>query len=160
MAGAALTLVSIACTGGPAGVDCDQSGSPSAQVGGGSDSVGFVALQSGDPMTVVLGPQGLYMVTPSVRVQNMAGGQAGRVGDSDDPRVEFQLYQGSTNIGGSAREYLGLTSTADGSEVLGVFTPFTVDISTYINQTITVKVDVVDACGNHATGSLDVVAQQ
>ena len=155
-----MVLAGAACNGIAGGVDCDQFGSASAQVGGGSDSVGFVALQSGDPMTVVLGPQGLYMVTPSVRIQNMSPGKAGRVGNSDDPRVAFSLYQGTTNIGGSAREYLGLTQTADGAEVLGVFTPFTVDISTYINQTITVKVEVDDACGRSATGSLDVLVQQ
>jgi len=149
-----------ACGGGGEPVDCTPGGTPSAQVGGGSQGTGFIALQSGDPMTVVLGPQGLYMVTPSVRVQNMYPGQAGRTGDGADPIIEFTLELAGDTIGGSAREHMGLTVTADGGERLGVFTPFTPDISNYIDQTITVRVDVEDACGRTASASLDVFAEQ
>jgi len=153
-------LLSILAGCGGEGVDCTNTGNPTALVGGGTDSTGFVPLSSGATMTVVLGPQGLYMVTPSVRTENLYPGEAGRVGNGSDPVVEFSLFLGSTNIGGSAREHLGLTPTADGDEKLGVFTPFTPDISTYINQTITVQVDVEDACGRTASDSLDVVAEQ
>ncbi len=155
-----LLLGAVGCGGDGEVIDCAIGGSASAQVGGGTDSTGFVVLQSGDPITVSFGPQGLYMVTPSVRVQNMYPGKSGRVGNSNDPRIEFELLQGSTTIGGSARENLGLDVSTLGAERLGVFTPFTPDISTYINQTITIKVTVNDACGRSASDSIDVVAQQ
>ncbi len=159
LAGLVMCGLLAACGGGEP-VNCTPMGSPSAQVGGGTGSTGFVVLDPGDPMAVTLGPQGLYMVTPSVRVQNMYPGQAGRIGDDADPVVEFSLELGGDNIGGSARENLGLTVTADGAEVLGVFTPFTPDLYTYINQLITVRVEVEDACGGTASASLDVIAEQ
>ncbi|HTM22055.1 MAG TPA: hypothetical protein VL172_16145 [Kofleriaceae bacterium] len=140
-------------------VDC-QPGQAAALVGGGSESTGFVVMSSGDAMTVVLGPQGLYMVTPSVRVQNMYPGEAGRVGNDADPLVEFTLVLDGEVIGGSAREHLGMAEGPDGAERLGVFTPFTPDLSTYIGRTVTVRVEVEDACGQTATAALDVVADQ
>jgi hypothetical protein len=156
MALAALVLG--ACGDGET-IQCDFTGSASAVVGGGTAQTGFLALQSGAPMEVTLGPQGLYMVTPSVRVQNMYPGESGRTGNANDPEISFEVHMGGSLIGGSAREYLGLTASAGGAERLGVFTPFTADRSQYIGQLVTVSVQVKDACGRSAGGTLDVTAQ-
>jgi len=141
-------------------VNCSFSGPASATVGGGSQQVGFVNMSPGDDMVVVLGPQGLYMVTPSVRVNEMWPGKAGRTGNSNDPEILVELYMGGSLIGGSARENLGLRVTAAGAEALGIFAPFTAELNTYLNQTITVRAEVSDACGREASDELDVVAVQ
>jgi hypothetical protein len=150
----------VACGG--ESTECQPGGSATAQVGGGSESTGFVVLQPGDVMLVVLGPQGLYMVTPSVRVQNLDPGQAGRVGDPADPLIEFTLELDGEVIGGSARQNLGMAEGPDGADALGVFTPFTdIDqVPSYLGHTITVRVSVEDAGGQCATGALTVVAEQ
>jgi len=111
-------------------------------------------------MVVEFGPQGLYMLTPSVRVQGMHAGVAGRTGNSNDPLIELEAYLGSELIGGSAREYLGLTQTAVGDERLGIFMPFTAELSTYVGQNVRIHAVVSDACGASASDDLTVLAQQ
>jgi len=138
-------------------ITCDFSGSASALVGGGTLQTGFVNMSDGADMGVVFGPQGLYMVTPSIRVQNMYPGKAGRTGHSNDPQIEIELVMGGDVIGGSARENLGLRTSLDGSEALGIFAPFTVDRGDYIGGTVTLRGSVTDACGRSASDDLQVV---
>ena len=141
-------------------VNCNFSGPASALVGGGNLQLGFVNMSDGADMTVVLGPQNLYMVTPSIRVQNMYPGQAGRTGNSNDPEVRIELFMGDNLIGGSARENLGLSQSAEGAEALGIFAPFTAALNDYLGSTVIVKGTVEDACGRSASDELQVVTVQ
>lgn len=157
---AVLILCSAGCgvVGGECDPTCNFSGAPTALLGGGTSQTGFVNLSDGDEMTVTLGPQGLYMVTPSVRVQNMDTGQSGQR-TSCEPEVLIEIIKDGSVIGGSAREHIGLTKTANGGEALGVFTPFTAETD-YLGMVVTLRAQVSDACGNSATDELDVRAVQ
>ena len=160
----ALALALTGCFGGGGDddepVDCNFSGPASAQVGGGTSQTGVVNMSDGADMIVVLGPQGLYMVTPSIQVQNMYPGQAGRTGHSNDPEVLVELYMDGALVGGSARENLGLRQTAGGAEALGIFAPFTIDLGDYLGKTVTVRGTVKDACGRSASDDLQIMAVQ
>jgi len=140
------------------GVSCDPAGTPALVIGGGAAQTGFVVLATGDPMPVVLGPQGLYMVTPSIRAQGLAPGQSGRTNDDRDPLVALEAKTGDTLIGASLREHLGLTVTADGAERLGIFLPFNADPPAYLNKRVQLTATVTDACGRTATGALEITA--
>jgi len=142
-------------------VDCSTvTGSPSVQVGGGTAQTGFVDLQDGAEMVGVLGPQGLYMVTPSIRAHGVFPGEDGRAGNPDDPVVLVETFQSDSLVGGSASEHLGLTQTANGLERYGIFVPFTGDLSEFVGETVTLKATVTDACGNNAVDELNIVVQQ
>ena len=152
-----LALVALGC-GGEA-VDCTFTEAASVVLGGGTVQTGFLALNDNDVMTVVLGPQGLYMVTPSVRVRGMYPGVAGRR-DGNDPLIEIKAYLNDVEIGSSAREHLGLTQTANGDEGLGIFMPFTVVQADYLNQSVLLRGTVSDACGRSANDELTIVVVQ
>ena len=156
----AIMVAGCGCGGDGEVVDCTFDEAPSVVVGGGTTQTGFLDLNDGADMTIVLGPQGLYMVTPSVRAFGMYPGVSGRTGNSNDPEILIELLDGSTVIGGSARANLGLTGTVAGDERLGIFTPFTEELSTYLGQTVTIRGEVTDACGRSASDTLDIVPMQ
>jgi len=142
-------------------VECGSvTGTPSLEVGGGTMQTGYVMLSDGADMLGVLGPQGLYMVTPSVRAQGVYAGQDGRAGHPDDPLVIVELYLEGSLVGGSAQENLGLTTNTDGMERLGIFVPFTGDLSDLVGKTVSLQATVTDACDNSATDELQVVLKQ
>ena len=141
-------------------VTCDFNGPAWALGGGGTQQTGFVNLSDGAEMTVTLGPQGLNMVTPSIRVQNMYPGKAGRTGNPNDPTVLVELFINGQAVGGSARENLGLRVSADGADALGIFAPFTIDLDEYLGKMVTVRGTVEDACGRSASDELEILAIQ
>ena len=165
-------LPMLACTVGgvgdddpPAGadaavLDCQFSVAPSVTLGGGSEQTGFVDMADGGEMSIVLGPQGLYMVTPSIRTLGLYPGTAGRVGHADDPQILIEIISSSIVVGGSAEENLGLTQTASGSERLGIFTPFAENAAQYVDQSVTLRATVSDACGKSSSDELGIIVRQ
>ncbi len=163
IAAASLAAAGPGCGSDSEPINCNFTGAASAVVGGGTDSTGFLNLNDGDEMTVSLGPQGAWMVTPSIRVQNMWPGKSGRTGNSNDPEVVTELYLDGNLVGGSAREYLGLTpAVGGGAEALGMFSPFVreLELVDYLGRTVRIRGVVEDACGRRASDELDVVVRQ
>ena len=119
---------------------------------------GFGNLADGDPMTVVLGPQGLNMMTPSIRARGVSPGKSGRTGGASDPLVSLEAFEGGSLIGASARSRLGLTVGAEGAERLGIFLPFNVDPPRFLNKRVRIRGSIEDACGRTATSELEVMA--
>lgn len=148
----------LACGKGSAGVSCDPAGPASVKIGGGSPQTGFVNLADGGAMTVVLGPQGLNMITPSIRAQGVSPGKSGRMGNAEDPLVALEASEGGSVVGASARARLGLMVTAEGAERLGIFLPFSVDPPRYLNKRLRISASIEDACGRTASGELEVTA--
>ncbi len=141
-------------------IDCQFSESASVTVGGGTEQAGFVEMTDGGEMTMVLGPQGLYMVTPSIRASGFYPGTAGRAGHPDDPQILIEIFLSGSLVGGSAEEHLGLTQTTAGDERLGIFTPFTGDVGQYVEQMVTLRASVSDACGSSSSDELSIVVRQ
>ena len=136
------------------------SGTPTLLLGGGTQQTGFIDLQDGADMVALLGPQGLFMVTPSVRAHAVHPGKSGRTGNDEDPKIEIQLISGSTAVGGSGINHMGLTETLEGDERLGIWTPFEGDVTSHVGQMITLRGTITDACGRTATDELEVVVRQ
>jgi len=146
---------------GPAEVvDCAADEAPMLLLGGGSSLTGFVNLADGDDMTGVLGPQGLYMVTPSIRSRGVYPGSAGRVGNRNDPQIVVEVFSGGALVGGSAREHMGMTPTPDGFERLGIFVPFEGLLSEYVGSQVTLRATLTDACDREVVDELNVVIRQ
>ena len=141
-------------------VDCTAGETASLLLGGGTAQTGFVNLDDGDEMTGVLGPQGLYMVTPSVRSRGVYPGSAGRVGNGNDPLILIEVFRGSDLVGGSAHEHMGMTPTPDGFERLGIFVPFEGNLSDYVGSLVTLRATLTDACDRELTDELDVIVRQ
>lgn len=142
------------------GVDCcSLSGMASLTIGGGTTETGFVELAEGAEMTVILSPSGLWMLLPSIRAHNVWPGTAGSNSAIDDPRIELTLHHGGDRIGGSPKDRLGLTATADGLERIGIWTPFGEEPTSLADMTVTIRGTISDACGRTATDSLDVVVR-
>ena len=135
-------------------------GTPDLELGGGNPQTGFVELSAGSDMLGVLGPQGLYMVTPSVRAMGVYPGEDGRAGHPDDPMVIIETYLDGVLVGGSAEENLGLTVNVAGMERLGIYVPFDGDLSEFVGKTVTLRATIEDACGNSASDELQVVVRQ
>lgn len=153
----AIVTAAAACSGeGGEPVDCSAAGPASAELGGGTQGTGFIPLSDGSAMTLVLGPQGLYMVTPSVRVRGMYPGVAGRLNHDSDPEIVIEARLDGALIGGSAREHIGMVEVGDAAETTGVFVPFDVDRAEYLGELVTLELEVSDACGRSATDALAV----
>jgi len=131
----------------------------------------FVALESGDPMRVVITAQGYFALQPAIRVRGLWPGEPGRIGHEDDPRIAIHAYLGESYVGGTdvsaetgtqldEDPHLGLTSTAEGAELLGIDLVFLdeLDPLDYLNQTLELRGDVSDACNESASAVLEVVA--
>ncbi len=172
----ALLLLLSGCSGDPDGSgnggtqackpnppDCSLFPGPaSISMGFGTKQTGYAIVADGAKKQVELGPQGLYMFQLAVRAQGMSAGEAGRVGCQDDPLVVVEIWHNSTQVGGSGAFYSGLSSTVDGLELSGIFTPFDSfdEIGQYIGQTVKLKSTVTDVCGNMGTDELDVEVLQ
>ncbi len=177
----AFSMGGVACTGSTSGggggddpdamtpvvtADCDSlSGTPTVTIGAGISTTGFVAADDGDDMFGQVGPQGLFMVTPSICVDNMWPGQAGRAGNNpNDPEVVYQTFLVSDNseIGGSATERLGLTPKTGCDELLATFVPFfdNIESTVYMNEEVKLRVTVKDACGQTTTDELTIIVTQ
>ena len=142
-------------------IDCQFSDAATLLVGGGTQQTGFIELQDGSEMLAALGPQGLFMVTPSVRAHAVHPGKGGRTGNTEDPKIEIQLIAaGGAVVGGSGSNHMGLTQTLEGVERLGVWAPFEGDVAAHVGNTITVRGSITDACGRTAVDELDVIVRQ
>ncbi len=132
---------------------------PAVVMGGGTDQTGFVTIVEGADMAVTIGPQGLYMVTPSLRTTGLYPGTGGSRGQPHDPMVVVDIYLGELQIGGSAQERVGMNTTATGAELLGIFSPFSGNRDQYDGMLVTLRATVEDACGRTGTAELSVIAR-
>ena len=146
---------------GDQGPDCSSfTGAASLVLGAGTQQTGYVEIEDGDDMMGTLGPQGLYMVTPSIRAQQMYPGVEGRVRHDDDPMIMIEARIGGETVGGSARTRMGLTIADDGLERLGVWVPFDGDLTLYVNKMVLLRATVTDACDRSVMDTLLVRVRQ
>lgn len=135
----------------PCGVSCaTQSGlTPTVRLGVGVDA--FTAVDDGDTVDFVLGPQGRYHLVAALQAYGVRGGVAGTLGSNApcNPDVSFDvLHDDVPDVDGPMAR--GLSPLDDGlsSELLGVVVPVAVGTAAQIDgQTVTLAVTVADTCG-------------
>ncbi len=142
---------------------CEAITEPAAlEIGDGEGSANggrFVEVRDGDEMEVLLSPDGLYFFAVSIRARGVYPGEPDRWGHPSDPEIRIDLTYGQTLVGGSY-ERRALTVTEDGAERLGIFVPIFPDPypPEFFDQLVTFRGEIADACGNNATGELEVLA--
>ena len=82
-----------------------------------------------------------------------------RCTELEDPRVLLEIFDQSAGIVAAATQHLGLTSTEQGAEALGILIVLESEwpISELLGNTVTLRGEITDACGNTATDELNVV---
>lgn len=134
---------------------CEPQGESWLLLGGGDFQRGFEELADGEAMTVVLGPDGFYRLTVSVRAQGIYPGQADRQGHPVDPLIGVETWLDADVVGDFSPTRLGMSPTPDGYEKLGLWVAF--HGQPPVGQTVTLKAQVSDSCGVTVSDELDVV---
>jgi hypothetical protein len=118
-------------------------------------------LADGDDVSIILGPQGGYMVPLSLRAGGILGGDPDDPTDPDNPRVTFQAFLQEDGEGadplGSITVVRGLDAVDEAEfELLGTWLVFdaAVDTSVYFDQPLRVDARIADPLGNEATDSV------
>jgi len=131
------------CPPGPPGV---------VEVGLGDLDTGFVAIDDGDEVTVVLGPQGLHMVVVSARVYAMQMPPM----DATTVRMAVAIRAGGRVVGGTVADVVPASPLEDGArvELLGARAVFTVeDVRALDGVAAELDVVVTDGCGRELRGT-------
>lgn len=138
---ALLAALALAACDSTAELECLNPEAGVAEVGAGDLTTGFIELEDGDEVRVVLGPQGLHMIVVS-----------GRARDFEMPReaqihVEVGVRAGGEIVGGTVAN-VEPSSFSDGAvELLGLRAVFTVaEVRPLDGQLADVELIVVDGC--------------
>lgn len=118
------------------------------EVGIGNLSTGFVAIEDGDEVQVVLGPQGLHMIVVSARIQ---GYEAPPYGER--ARVTAATRLDGTVIGGTVDFLTPNEAAADQVEFVGLRSVFTAETEVFVGRQADVVVTVRDGCSRDVRAS-------
>lgn len=144
----ALLVVAVACEPAPdvEPMVCRTTAPVEAELGGGDLGTGFVDIENGGALTIVLGPQGLHMVVVSLRLQNFelpsAGG--GRI------PLSVAVRLGDEVVGGTWGDFVPSDVRDTEVEFLGLRAVFTVsEIEPLVGQSAEVVATLRDGCGRN-----------
>jgi len=130
------------------------------EIGAGADQ--FAPLADGDSVSIVLGPQGGFMVALALRTGGIVPGDPSDPTDPDNPRVTFRIVPaGGGDPFGVVTEQRGVSAAGDdGYELAGswlIFNP-ALDTADYFDQMVDLSVTVVDRRGESASDGVSVTA--
>ncbi len=133
----------------------------SLEIGGGTYTTGFVELEDGDELRVTLGPAGGLALFLSFRARGIYPGKEGPREHRHAPLSRIELFLEGESVG----LRLGggvLTDTDQGAERLEAGVLFYSDElwPEILGQTLTVRAEISDECGNFATDELNAVAAE
>lgn len=112
-------------------------------VGLGDLGTGFVEIEDGDDVPVVLGPQGLHMIVVSVRLDQFEMPSLG-----DQTKVSIAIRQDGELVGGLAGDLPPTTVAGESVEFLGLRAEFVVaEIEPFVGKRADIVVTVLDGCG-------------
>ncbi len=111
-----LLAVLFACSANAA--DPADAGPPGLEIGTGERS--FEALQDGQNIFIVLGPQGGYHFFGSLQARNMNAGDSEDLSDPSNPSTLFEAFVGDTRVDAMASSYRQGLKVRDGvAEMIG-----------------------------------------
>jgi len=127
-----------------------------ATLGTGDKVKGFKPLNDGDDLMVALGPQGLYMITPSLKLKHFEMPVIG----TSNTRVSVTVRRQGTLLGGiEVSTPPDKLDEPDTIAFLGVQMPFTTEeTSAYLGSPMMtdVAMSLVDGCGRRITSTRSV----
>lgn len=125
-----------------------------AELGKGDLDTGFIALEDGDEIEVVFGPQGMHMIVVSARIVDFEAAGAGGTGTD----VSVAIRYGGEILGGTVGQLEPSLETEDGVEFLGIRAVFTVsEIEPFDGVPAEVEMVVVDGCGREISAERTLV---
>ena len=152
-------LLLLACPGCDPAADveptvCRNPTPATGSLGLGNKATGFIPVVAGDPVTVVLGPQGLHMVVLSVRLDDFELPSVGGV----RTRVRAAVRDNGKVVAGAV-ENAAAPAVVDamGVEFLGIRATFQADeVDPFDGRLADVSITVRDGCGRdvRAAGQL------
>ncbi len=142
--------------------ECDDISEPaSLEIGGGSDATRFVELEDGDELPVALGPAGGMVLFLSLRARGIHPGKQGPAEQRYAPLSRIELFFEGQSVGlGGGRAVL--TDADQGAEWLRTAVLFYSEElwPEILGQTLTVRAEINDECGNFATDELNAVVAE
>lgn len=110
-------------------------------------------------MVTYLNFVGAWVSEGGIRAHGIYPGEPGRAGHVEDPRVLLEIFDQSEKIATSAEERLGLTITEQGAEAPTIWIVFDSErpISERLGNNVTLRGQLIDACGNTTTDELEVI---
>ncbi len=121
-----------------------------AELGKGDLSTGFTELSDGDDVHVVFGPQGMHMLTLSLRVWDMEPSQAGGVGN----RVSVGIRHEGVVVGGVSNDMEPSAQQDEITEFLGIRSVFTAaEVDVLDEEMANIEVIVSDGCGRELSAT-------
>lgn len=123
----------------------------------------YVAIEDGQTLSIVAGPQGGHMIALGLRAGGVIPGDPLDPTEIDNPRATFRINPvGSEDVVGITTVQRGLTTVDENTfELVGtwlVFNP-SVDTALYFERDLRVDATLVDSLGNTLTGSATVFAR-
>jgi len=119
------------------------------EVGLGNLESGFLELADGADVQVVLGPQGLHMITISARIEHFerpsqGGGRA---------LVTAATRVGGAVVGGNIAHLIPEAAGEDMVEFVGVRSIFTAEVEAFVGQVADIVLTAHDGCGRKITAT-------
>ena len=121
----------------------------------------FEALDDGDEVFVILGPQGGYHLLGSLHASNINPGNPKDLSDPSNPTIVFEVFSGADRVDAMASTYTqGLKPATDGVEMVGrqVILDIAND-SQLEGQTLRFVVTVMDTDGVTVRSEKEVIAK-
>lgn len=125
------------------------------EVGVGDLATGFVPINDGDPVQVLLGPQGLHMIVVSARIQ---GYEAPPYGER--ARVTAATRLDGEVIGGTVGFLLPEQAEPDRYDFVGLRSVFAAEVEVFVGKQADVVITVQDACSRDVRASRRVTLVQ
>jgi hypothetical protein len=122
------------------------------------------ALESGDEIPVIQGPQGGFHLLGSVRVSGMEAGDADNISSPDNPTTSFYVWVDGVNLTPGARYIQGLDTVVEEvdpytHEMVGRFAILDIDADDELDGVeLLFEVVVEDVDGNLVSDALELVA--
>ena len=122
------------------------------------------ALENGDEVPVILGPQGGHHLLSSVRVSGLEAGDSDNISDENNPTTSFYVWVDGVNLTPGARYIQGLDPIDDTvdpytHEMVGRFAILDIEDDDELDGVeLTFEVVVEDVEGNQVSDLLELVA--
>ena len=115
-----------------------------AELGAGDLETGFLPVEDGSDLQIVLGPQGLHMVVVSVRLQ---GFEMPPIGQDSSP-IEVAIRHEGGVVGGALEELAPTVVDTELVEFVGLRAVFAIaEIKTLDGELADVAISIEDGCG-------------
>ncbi len=122
---------------------CENVQAASPDFGIGNMETGFTAIDDGQDIHIVLGPQGLHMIVVSVRLNGFEMPSVG----SDRSRVSVAIRHDGQLVGGTYARLAPSRIEGQDVEFLGLRAVFTHEVKPLDGRIASVAIGVTDGCG-------------